>query len=125
MKNRSKDRSLSSKEVQQYIPFSLATIRRLSKDIKSDFPKHHVVGRSVYWNESDILKYLSKKAGFQVNPKDRTITAQEVLGHFNKSHTWLWQNIAPKGNIPKPFYINRSRFWVKSQIDDLHSAPEV
>ena len=114
------NKNLSTKQVQQYIPFSLATIRRLSKDQETDFPKPHIVGRSVYWNQSDILQYLSKKTGFKVSSEDKVITSNDLLKIFNKSSTWLWQNTEKKGgNIPNPFYINRSRFWMKSQIDEL------
>ncbi len=119
------NKNLSTKQVQQqYVPLSLMTIRRLSKDPKSGFPKPHTVGRSVYLNESDILLFLSKKTGFKVDSSDRVITANELLELFNKSYTWLWQHVK-KGNIPKPFYINRSRFWMQSQIDSFMDERQV
>lgn len=123
------DRNLSTKQVQRWHPCSNATRLRHAKDKKSDFPKPFKVGRSVYWKESEILEYLSKKTGFKVDPQDKTITAKELLETFGKSHTWLWANIksdieSKGGNIPKPFYINRTRFWMQSQIDALTSTSE-
>ena len=109
---------ITAKQVQALIPFSRATIRRLAKDTKTDFPTPYVVGRSVYWSESSILEYLSRKAGFTITPADRAITAKELQSTFNKSHTWLWQSIKT-GSIPEPFKIGRSRFWMQSQVDAL------
>jgi len=112
------DSYLSSKQVQNIIPFSPATISRLSKDAESDFPKAHYAGRSIFWKASEILHYLSMKSGISVQADDRAITAKELQAAFGKSHTWLWQNIK-KGNLPEPFKINRSCFWLQSQLEAL------
>lgn len=118
-----KENYLTSKQVQQIIPFSRATIRRLDKDNAAGFPKSHKVGRSAYWKESSVLDFLSQKAGFTVTSQDQVITAKDLQAMFDKSHTWLWQNIKNK-TLPEPFLIGRSRFWMKSQIDALDTSTD-
>ena len=117
------DQYLTSKQVQEIIPFSRATLRRMAKEELWGFPPSRIVGRSAYWGESCIFDYLSKQSGLTVKPGDSAITSKDIQAMFGKSHTWLYQNIKLK-KFPEPFAIGRSRFWLKSQVDSLMSLDE-
>lgn len=93
------------------------TVSRIAKS-DEQFPKPAKVGRSQFIDCDAFYKWLSKKAGYVVVDGDYVITAKDIQQHFNKSHTWVWQNVKT-GTLPKPFYIGRNTFWMNSQIEAL------
>ena len=93
------------------------TITRIAKS-DSAFPKIEKVGRSIFIDENALYTWLSHKAGFTILATDTALTSKNLQEIFNKSHTWIWQNVK-SGVLPKPFKINRSTYWMASQIEGL------
>lgn len=105
---------LQLKAVASIIGASTVTIPRLSTSDK-DFPKLERVGRSIFIDEDKFYHWLSSKAGEKITPKDKLLKGKEIQAYYSKSHTWLWQHVKD-GNLPKPFKINRTNYWIERDI---------
>lgn len=108
---------LTLSNVSNILKVSPITISRLSKT-DSDFPEVSKIGRSLFIDSDSLYSWLSLKAGQEVKPEDQLLTGKDLQSIFNKSHTWIWQNVK-SGVLPKPFKINRSTYWLESQIKRL------
>ena len=89
----------------------------VSRLFKSDptFPPLEKIGRSVFIDSNNFYKWLSLKAGQTVTPADNLMKSIDLQAYYQKSHTWIWQNVKA-GNLPKPFKINRSNYWLERDI---------
>ena len=101
---------------------STITITRISKT-DTQFPPVVKIGRSIFIDRDLLYKWLSEKSGLDVKPQDHLLTSKDLQEIFNKSHTWIWSNVK-LGALPKSFKINRSTFWLNSQIDALLQSDE-
>ena len=115
---------LTLKKVSQTVAVSAITIKRLYTQPTADkpnpiydpnFPKPERMGRSIYIDSHEFYQWLSAKVGFSVVAPDKVLTAKQVRAIFDKSHTWIWQNINSEV-LPKPFKIGRLNFWMASQF---------
>lgn len=115
---------LTLKKVANICSISIMTAKRLyTQPINNKthhlydptFPKPEKFGRSIYIDSDAFYQWLSIKAGFTVIAPDKTLNSKQVREIFDKSHTWIWQNIK-KGSFPKPFKIGRLNFWMQSQF---------
>ena len=108
---------LTLKAATKILPVAPITITRIAKSDPS-FPKLEKIGRSQFIDGDAFLKWLSKNAGFVITDGDYAITGKDLQNTFDKSHTWIWQNVKSK-TLPEPFYIGRNTFWMNSQIQAL------
>ena len=90
------------------------SISRLSKSDPT-FPPLEKIGRSVFIDSNKFYQWLSDKAGQTVTPSDALMTGKHLQDYYSKSHTWCWQNVKT-GNLPKPFKINRTNYWLERVI---------
>ncbi len=79
------------------------------------FPKPIKIGRSSFIDGSKFYEWLSDKAGQTINSDDNLMTGKHLQAYYQKSHTWIWQNVKA-GNLPKPFKINRTNYWLERDI---------
>jgi len=93
------------------------TVSRIAKS-DSQFPKATKIGRSQFIDSKAFHQWLSKKSGCVVVEGDRVLTGKDLQSIFDKSHTWIWQNVKSQ-TLPEPFYIGRNTFWMNSQIQTL------
>jgi predicted DNA-binding transcriptional regulator AlpA len=73
------------------------------------------VGRAVYINNEKFYGWLSAKSGKEVTPEDNLLKTKDLQQYYSKSNTWLWMQVKA-GNIPKPFKINRTNYWLEREI---------
>ena len=111
------NQKLTVKSLSEILNVAPVTVTRIAKS-DSQFPKLAKIGRSIFIDSDAFYKWLSKKSGCIVVEGDRVLTGKDLQGIFDKSHTWIWQNVK-SGELPKPFYIGRNTFWMNSQIDAL------
>ena len=111
------NQKLTLKAATTIIPVAPITITRIAKS-DSTFPKLEKIGRSQFIDRQAFYKWLSKKAGYVVIDGDYAITGKDLQNTFDKSHTWIWQNVKSQ-TLPEPFYIGRNTFWMNSQIEAL------
>jgi predicted DNA-binding transcriptional regulator AlpA len=90
------------------------SITRLSKSDPT-FPPLEKIGRSVFIDSNKFYKWLSLKAGRTITPSDTLMTGKHLQDYYSKSHTWCWKNVK-SGNLPKPFKINRTNYWIERVI---------
>ncbi len=107
---------LTLKQVAIILCLSGISISRLSKSDKT-FPELERVGRSVFIDASKLYKFLSGKAGKTVTSDDNLLLTKHLQEYYSKSHTWIWQQVKA-GNLPKPFKINRTNYWLEREIVD-------
>lgn len=79
------------------------------------FPKPDKVGRSIFIDSDKFYQWLSEKAGKEVTPKDNLLKGKHLQTYYGKSHTWLWMMVK-QSNLPKPFKINRTNYWLERDI---------
>jgi hypothetical protein len=91
------------------------SITRLSKSDPT-FPPLERIGRSVFVDSNKFHKWLSDKAGQTITPNDTLMTSKHVQAYYQKSHTWLWQQVAKEKSIKAPFKINRTNYWIERVI---------
>lgn len=108
---------LTLKAATAIIPVAPITITRIAKS-DSTFPKLEKIGRSQFIDKQAFYTWLSKKAGYLVIDGDYAITGKDLRSIFDKSSTWIWQNVKSE-TLPAPFYIGRNTFWLNSQIQAL------
>ena len=96
----------------------------VSRLFKSDptFPPLEKIGRSIFIDSDKFYQWLSIKAGETITPADKLMKSKHLEEHYSKSHTWIWLHIKA-GNLPKPFKINRSNYWIERMI--LNDVEEV
>ena len=105
---------LTLKDVALFILVVPISISRLSKSDPA-FPPLEKIGRSVFIDSDKFYRWLSLKAGQEITPSDKLMTGKHLQNYYSKSHTWVWQNVKA-GNLPKPFKINRTNYWIERVI---------
>ena len=105
---------LTLKDVALILFLAPISVSRLSKSDPT-FPPLEKTGRSVFIDSDKFFKWLSLKAGQIIKPSDALMTGKHLQDYYSKSHTWCWQNVKA-GNLPKPFKINRSNYWLERDI---------
>lgn len=111
------NQKLTLKTVTTIIPVAPITLTRIAK-CDLTFPQIEKIGRSQFIDRQALYTWLSKKADYVVIDGDYAVTGKDLQNIFDKSHTWIWQNVKA-GTLPKPFYIGRNTFWMNSQIEAL------
>lgn len=105
---------LTLKDVALFLFIVPISITRLSKSDPT-FPPLEKTGRSIFIDSDKFYQWLSLKAGQTITPSDNLMTGKHLQDYYSKSHTWIWQNVK-NSNLPKPFKINRTNYWVKRII---------
>ena len=105
---------LTLKEVALILFIVPISISRLSKSDPT-FPPLEKTGRSVFIDSNKFYQWLSDKAGETITPSDSLMKTNHLQAYYSKSHTWIWQNVKA-GNLPKPFKINRTNYWIERVI---------
>lgn len=93
---------------------STVSIRRIGK-LDQDFPQLDKIGKSNFVNSNDFYRWISGKAGEKVDQSDKLLLTKDIQEYYQKSHTWVWMHVK-KGNIAKPFKINRTNYWLDRNI---------
>ncbi len=114
-------KKLTLKDAAQVLSKVPCSITRLPK-LDPTFPPLEKVGRSVFIDQDKFYEWLSAKAGETITPADKLMTSKHLEEYYSKSHTWIWLHIKA-GNLPKPFKINRSNYWIERVI--LNDVEEV
>ncbi len=83
---------LTLSNISSILKVSSITVSRLSKT-DSDFPEMSKIGRSLFIDSDALYQWLSIKAGVVVKPEDQLLTSKDLQKLFDKSHTWIWQNV--------------------------------
>ena len=117
------NKKLTLKTATTIFPVAPITLTRIAKS-DSTFPAIEMIGRSKFIDRQAFYTWLSKKTGYIVTDGDYAITGKDLQNIFEKSHTWIWQNVKA-GTLPKPFYIGRNTYWMNSQIEALMQSEEV
>ena len=111
------NQQLTFKSLATILNVAPITVSRIAKN-DEQFPQATKIGRSQFIDSDAFYKWLSKKAGYVVVDGDYLVTGKDLQNRFNKSHTWVWQNVKA-GTLPKPFYIGRNTYWMNSKIEAL------
>jgi len=115
------NKKLTLKDTAQVLFKVPSSVTRLSKSDPT-FPPLEKIGRSIFIDSDKFYQWLSIKAGETITPADKLMKSKHLEEHYSKSHTWIWLHIKA-GNLPKPFKINRSNYWIERMI--LNDVEEV
>ena len=105
---------LSTKDTASILGVASITASRIQANDPT-YPALERIGRSSFTDQDKFYSWLSTKADKLITPKDKLLGGNDLQDYYQKSHTWIWSHVKA-GNLPKPFKINRTNYWLEREI---------